>query len=162
MQDRFTRFTLGISRLNKQINKLKVEGMQPLGLKAAHAMCIHQLACEDRLSFPQLCERCDLDPALISRTLKELCASGHAVKDGSPGKYNARYSLTPSGRQVAGYIGDVVYRVTSGADEGIDPQELNAFYRVLEQLIRNFDRMSGHPQTVLPGAQGPGKGGQQP
>lgn len=143
MRDRFTRFNVGVSRLNKLINRLKLDGMEPLGLKAAHAMCIHQLACEDQLSFPQLCQRCDIDPALISRTLKELCASGHAEKMGQPGKYNAHYSLTDQGREVAGYIGWVVNGVIESADKGISEEELEVFYRVMEKLIANFERMTG-------------------
>lgn len=142
MQDQFTRFNVGVSRLNKLINKLKVTGMQPLGLKAAHVMCIHQLACEPELSFLQLCERCDLDAGLISRTLKELSASGHIIKEGVLGRYDAHYRLTREGQQVAQYIGCVVNRVIDYADEGIAQEELDVFYRVLMRLIENFERMS--------------------
>lgn len=145
MQDQFTRFNVGVSRLNKLINKLKVVGMQPLGLKAAHAMCIHQLSCEPELSFPQLCERCDLDAGLISRTLKELCASGHILKEGLPGRYNAHYRLTEEGQRVAVYIHRVVCSVIRRADEGLTQEELAVFYRVLMRLIENFEEMSQLP-----------------
>lgn len=142
MPDRFTKFNVCVSRLNKLINKLKVTGMQPVGLKAAHAMCIHQLACEAELTFPQLCERCDLDAGLISRTLKELCASGHIQKKGLPGRYNAHYCLTEEGAQVATYIQRVVDEVIERADQGIPPSELEVFYRVLARLIENFEAMT--------------------
>lgn len=149
MQDQFTRFNVGVSRLNKLINKLKVTGMQPLGLKAAHVMCIHQLACEPELSFPQLCERCDLDAGLISRTLKELTISGHIIKDGELGRYDAHYRLTKEGERVAQHIRRVVDSVIAMADDGIAQEELEVFYRVLMRLIANFEEMSKLPPEAF-------------
>lgn len=150
MTDRFTQFTLRISRLHKLIQKLKTNGMSRFGLKAVDTLCLYQLSCHDSLSFSQVAERCDLDPALVSRTLGSLTRSGMVQKEGQPGKYHARYSLTELGRTRTAEIVQLICAVQAKADEGVDPAELEIFYRVLDQLTRNFEALSQNPSGIFP------------
>lgn len=142
MQDNFIQFSMAISRLNKQVQQLKTNGMQALGLKAVHTVCMYQmLERPDGMSFSEVQEACDLDQALVSRILSKLTAIGMVVKEGEPGRYNARYRLTRTGQQVAVRIRDVVAGIQVCADAGIDPEELAVFYKVLNQLQSNLDSL---------------------
>lgn len=142
MQDNFVQFSMAVSRLNKQIQQMKTNGMQLFGLKAVHTVCMYQLLDRpDGMSFSEVQEACDLDQALVSRILSKLTAIGMVLKNGEPGKYNARYHLTRSGEKVALQIRDVVGQIQVRADAGIDPRELEIFYKVLNQLQTNFESL---------------------
>ena len=151
MSQRFTRFTMKLSRLNKLIQKLKADGMSPYGLKAVDTLCIYQLAEHGALSFSEVAEQCDLDPALVSRTLRELVKNGMVDKQGQPGKYNATYCLTPLGAERAAAIRAVITAVQERADEGITTEELAVFYRVLTRLTENFEAMARDPGFLAGG-----------
>lgn len=142
MQDRFTIFTIQISRLHKLIQKLKTDGMGRFGLKAVDTLCLYQLSLHGTLTFSQISEYCDLDAALVSRTLRALVKGGMVEKEGAPGKYHALYSLTESGQELTGKITRIIEHMQIRADEGIDPEELKTFYRVLGQLTTNFEQMA--------------------
>lgn len=147
MTERFTRFTMTISRLNKQIQKLKTDGMGSFGLKAVDTLCLYQLDQEESMSFSQLAQSCQLDQALVSRTLRDLVKIGMVEKDGQPGRYNARYSLTPAGAKRTQEIRQIIQLLQVQADQGICEEDLAVFYRVLEQLSANFEEMvSASPQ----------------
>ena len=129
--DRFLKFTLSLSRMNKKVQAVKTAGMGMVGLKAAHTAA------------------CDLDPALISRTFSELIAAGMVEKQGEPGRYRARYVLTEQGSLQTAKIRQVIGLVQENADKNIAPEDLQTFYRVLEQLLNNFEEMSEHYDTVF-------------
>lgn len=142
MTERFTRFTIRISRLHKLIQKLKTDGMGRFGLKGVDTLCLYQLSRHDSLSFSELAESCDLDPALVSRTLSSLTRAGMVEKDGPPGKYRARYALTTEGAAQTAEIVQLIRAVQEQVDEGLDPAELETFYRVLDRLTQNFERLA--------------------
>ena len=95
------------------------------------------------------CQRCDLDPAMISRVLADLVRSGLVQKCGAPGKYNAIYRLTEAGRDRAVRVRAVVADVSRRADEGIDPGELAIFYKVLAQLTENLEAVEADPTAAF-------------
>ena len=100
--DRFLKFTLSLSRINKKVQAVKTAGMGMVGLKAAHTAVLYALSGHSEgLQFAEVAAACDLDPALISRTFSELIAAGMVEKQGEPGRYRARYVLTgqPADRQ---------------------------------------------------------------
>ena len=111
-----------------------------------HAGEIERLS---RCARPELTERCDLDPAMISRVLADLVRSGLVQKCGAPGKYNAIYRLTDAGRDRAVRVRAVVADVSRRADEGIDPGELAIFYKVLAQLTENLEAVEADPTAAF-------------
>ena len=71
--DRFLKFTLSLSRMNKKVQAVKTAGMGMVGLKAAHTAVLYALSGHSEgLQFAEVAAACDLDPALISRTFSEL------------------------------------------------------------------------------------------
>lgn len=150
MDDRFLRFTLSVSRMNKKIQAVKTAGMGKVGLKAAHTTVLYILARHpEGLRFSEVAERCDLDSALISRTFSELINAGMVHKEGAAGRYNASYFLTEAGRQQTGRIVQVIEMVQEQADRGIDLEELRVFYKVLDQLLENFEAMETDYDTMF-------------
>ena len=144
MRERFAIFTIQISRLQKLVQKLKTDGMSRFGLKGVDALCLYQLAQQGTMTFAELSEQCDLDPALISRTMAGLSRKGIVRKDG--GKYKGRYSLTPEGAALASQISGIISRIQTQADQGISEEDLLIFYRVLGRLTENLERLNNTPE----------------
>lgn len=81
MQDRFIRLSVSLARLQKVIQRIKTSGMGRIALKAGHTLVLCQLAAApEGWHFSDLTERCDLDPAMISRVLADLVRSGLVEK----------------------------------------------------------------------------------
>lgn len=142
MDERFARFTMTLSRMNRNIQKMKTDGMGQFGLKAVDTLCLYQLAEGGELTFSQVAECCDLDPALVSRTLGGLVKNGMVEKSGLPGKYNATYRLTDLGVERWSRIYPMITEIQRRADQGVDPEDLVIFYRVLDRLNANFEEMN--------------------
>lgn len=143
MTERFERFTMSLSKLNKYIQKLKADGMRQFGLKGVDTLCLLQLSTHLEMKFSQVTERCQMDAALVSRTLKGLVQQGMVERSGQPGKYNATYRLTMEGEQTWAQIQGMILDIQKDVDQGIDPAELEVFYRVLNQLTANFAALAG-------------------
>ena len=137
MNDRFIRLSVSLSRLQKVIQRIKTDGMNRIELKAGHTLVLCQLdAAPDGYRFSELTERCDLDPAMISRVLADLVRSGLVQKCGAPGDRAVR-------------VRAVVADVSRRADEGIDPGELAIFYKVLAQLTENLEAVEADPTAAF-------------
>ena len=145
MTERFPTFTIKISRLHKLIQKLKTDGMGRFGLKGVDTLCLYQLGLHGSMTFAEIAEHCDLDAALVSRTLRDLTRNNMVAKEG--GKYKARYSLTPEGQALTRQVGAIIHRIQAQADQGIAPEDLVTFYRVLGQLTQNFEHMAQDATT---------------
>lgn len=151
MEERFINFTLSIAKLNKQIQKLKTDGMKLFGLKGVHTLCVYQLLTRpDGMTSTEIAACCDLDAALVSRTLSHLLKNDFVLKDGAPGKYLARYRLTPKGTAVASEVRSIINGVQDFVDVGITAQELEIFYSVLAKLEHNFETLVERPSLALP------------
>ena len=136
-----------LSRLNKNIQKLKTDGMGQFGLKGVDTLCLYQMGGRGELTFSEIGQLCQLDGALVSRTLRGLVKSGMVEKLGLPGKYNATYRLTGAGTETAARIRLIVTDIQSKADRGISREDLDTFYRVLDRLTANFDAMVTEEQN---------------
>ena len=151
MHDRFVKFTISISKLNKLINKVKSEGMKgKFDLKGVHTLCLYQLMSNDNgMTSTEIAKSCDLDPALVSRTLSELCQKELIEKVGKVGKYHARYCLTQRGAQISAEMKQITQSVQLFVDQGITKEELDIFYSVMEKLSCNFEFLSNHLSYVF-------------
>ena len=70
-------------------------------------------------------------------------------KEGAAGRYNASYFLTEEGKEQTERIVEVIQTLLEHADEGINPKELVVFYKVLDQLLKNFEAMETDYDTVF-------------
>lgn len=143
MENHYLQFTLALSRINKAIQKLRLERMRDFDLKGAHTLCIYQLGQNPQgLTSTELAGCCDFDRGLASRTLKDLAKENIILKNGDEGKYGALYTLTPRGEEIYQNILVTITDVQKSVDQGIFEDELEVFYRVLHKLQKNFDKLT--------------------
>ncbi len=150
MDDRFLKFTLSVSRMNKKIQAIKTAGMGKLGLKAAHTTVLYiQGRQPSGQRFTLFGAPIFFVQGDLSATFSVQIKAGMVRKEGAEGRYNARYFLTEEGREQTERIVEVIQTLLRHADEGIDPKELVIFYKVLGQLLKNFEEMETDYETVF-------------
>ena len=153
MNKRFMRFTLSMSRINKMIQKLKLDGMKSFELKGSHTLCIYGLLEHPSgMTSAQIAKYCEFDPGLASRTQKELIQLDIISKTGEPGKYGSIYFLTEKGIKIAREIEKTVTRMQEFVDSDISDEELAIFYHVLDKLEMNFVKLVESSDKFLPNA----------
>lgn len=133
---RFDKFTLLIDGIHKSINKLKLERVSSLGIKAVHVPWLYQLyRHENGMTAAEIASVSMVDRSLVSREIEHLMAEGLIAST------DRRYTLTDRGRELTFEILDIMLEVQNTVDDGISKDELAAFYRTLEKLNDNFCRL---------------------
>lgn len=145
-KERFERFDTCINAIAKRIRQLKTLFSGQLGVKGVHTFWLYiLLSAPEGLTAAEIAARCQVNPSLISREIEELEKKGllRPSEEDAPArrKYNARYTLTEEGADVAHAIQDIAMQVQDKADLGISPEELNSFYVTLEKLVHNFENI---------------------
>lgn len=150
MDDRFLQFSISLSRLNKRVQALKTDAMGHIGLKGVHTILLYTLTQNPGgVRFAELCTKCDLDRAIVSRTLTELCGRELVAKQGEPGRYNASYVLTDTGAALAEQMVGAINRATAGAAAGISDRDLATFYKVLAKFQHNLANLQQAPAELF-------------
>ena len=133
MIERFEQLTLGVSRIYKNIQKIKKQSMESFGLKSTHVMCLHYLSLyPDGLSAAELCRKCEENKAGISRILTDLEHRSLIQYLPSSGgkKYRSRAVLQ---------INQRILQAVEAASQGISDSQRAVFYRVLLQIGENLE-----------------------
>lgn len=142
MIDRFQAFVAGITTCYRHIQKIKSMEMTELGLKGTHVMCIFFLHLNpEGLTATQLCRLCAEDKAAISRTIATLQGKGYIISGEK--KYRAIIRLTDEGREIAAKVEGLIGQWVNFGGLGLDEDERNTFYRVLEKIAGNLERGIG-------------------
>lgn len=155
-QVRFEKFTLLIDGIHKSIHNLKITIAPHLGVKGVHVLWVWELLKNpDGLTAAELAMRSMVNRSLVSREIEALTEGGYVVLalDGG-NKYNGKLRLTDKGRKLAESIGGEVMRIQNAVDEGIDKEELDAFYKTLEKLNSNFKKYNAENKEKNYGKQG--------
>lgn len=141
MINRFENFAAYIAQANKYILKIKSQGMERFGLKAAHLMCVYYLGKhEEGLTAGELAEYCMEDKAAISKSLSELKSKEFVITDNEDGKkvYRSKYFLSPKGKSAFCEIKDTILHITELVAEGLSMEEGAILYRSLERVVNNL------------------------
>ena len=141
MINRFENFAAYIAQANKYILKIKSQGMERFGLKAAHLMCVYYLGKhEEGLTAGELAEYCMEDKAAISKSLSELKSKEFVMTDNGDGKkvYRSKYFLSPKGKSAFCEIKDTILHITELVAEGLSMEEGAILYRSLERVVNNL------------------------
>lgn len=77
MKDRYETFTVLITKISRNIRKIKNQGMADYNLRSLHISCLYYLYSSEGITATDLCERCDEDKATISRSLGYLERGGY-------------------------------------------------------------------------------------
>lgn len=142
MIQRFENLTNGVSRIYKDIQKIKKQETDSLGLKGTHVMCLYYLNSHpEGLTAADLCELCKEDKAGISRILSDLEQRSLICYTYSQDqkKYRAKACLTDTGKQQAREVTNRILHAVMEGSKGITEKEREIFYRVLFQIADNLD-----------------------
>ena len=145
MSEGFLKMMNHVAILDRQIRKGKVLGCQGSSCKSSWIVFLHLLGKNDQgLNFADWCELSTHDAGLASRVLKEMRENGLVAKDEKHGKYKTLYTLTDQGKELAAEAGERIRIAEQAASAGIDPQDLQTFYKVAVQLASNIETLPEH------------------
>lgn len=146
MTDRYETFTVLISKISRNIRKIKNQEMADYDLRSPHISCLYYLYLSDGLTATELCEKCEEDKATISRSLKYLENNGFLTCDSQTTKrYKSPLILTEKGKAVGKRIADKIEFVFDEIGTGLTEEERISFYRSLNIISDGLEAMSSHP-----------------
>ena len=144
MINRFARFSLAISEIDRCWHKLAAEEMAQYDLNSAHAFYLTTL-----IQYPQgvtaakLSELCCKNKADVSRMISILEKKGLVRRETVGGKlYRAKLLLTEAGRQAAAHVQSRAALAVELAGSGMTDADRETFYRCLEQITANLQTLS--------------------
>lgn len=143
MIPRFYQFTLLIEGIHKYICKLKFDTAPYLGVKSVHIFWIYELYTHpEGLIAAELAANSMISRSLISREIDRLLEDGYiSMSETGHGKrknYNARITLTESGKALAKMILEEAMQIQRRASQGISDEELAVFYVTLRKFHDNI------------------------
>lgn len=143
MIQRFEKFTTGITRIYKSIQKIKKYKMSALGLKGTHVMCLHYLSRHpEGLTAARLCQLCSEDKAGISRILADLEQKNliRYEQEENRKKYRAKALLTKDGLNESRKLTKLILRAVEVGGKGLSEKELEIFYHALSLIADNLEQ----------------------
>ena len=151
MLNRFARFSLAISEIDRCWHKLAAEEMAKYELNSPHAVYLTTLYnFEEGVTAAKLGELCCKNKADVSRMVAILEKKGLVRKEAIGGNlYRAKLLLTEEGKQAAEHVQQRAAVAVELAGSGMSEEEREVFYRCLELITTNLQTLSkeGLPQT---------------
>ncbi len=142
MKERFETFTVLITKISRNIRKIKSQELSDYGLKNAHGSCLYYLYTSNGLTATELCERCEEDKATISRALDYLEREGYITCELKGAKrYKAPLLLTEKGKNIGRRIADKISAVLDEIGESLSEEERIEFYRSLAVISEDIERV---------------------
>ena len=150
MLNRFARFSLAISEIDRCCHKLAAEEMANYGLNSSHVVYLTTLyKFEEGITAAKLGELCCKDKADVSRMVNILGRKGLVRKKAIGGNlYRAKLLLTEAGKRVAEHVQQRTVLAVERAGSGLSEKEREVFYHCLERITANLQALSneGLPQ----------------
>ena len=140
MESRYELFSLAISSLYHDIQKIERVEMAKFGLKGPHAQCLLAMRrYPEGITAVRLCEICEKDKAAISRTVAELEQTGMILRQERNGnRYRANLILSPQGIKAAGAVCEKARMAVEQAGNGLDDEKRAIFYQALGLIAGNL------------------------
>lgn len=141
--DRFSKFTILINRIVRNVYKIKAEEMSRFGLKGTHVSCLYYLyRAEKPLTASELTSACDEDKAAISRAVDYLTKEGFVTCEGAAlKKYKSPVLLTEKGVEVSKAVAARVDSIIAVASEGLSDGDREIFYKGLDLISGNLQKI---------------------
>ena len=141
MEERFELFTALMTKISRNIKKIKNLEVEEYGLRSPHVSCLYYLYIADGLTATELCERCEEDKATISRSLDYLEANGYITREPKSAKrYKSPLYLTPEGREIGRKVSEKISRVLNEVSAAMTEEERIAFYRSLMLISDSLEQ----------------------
>ena len=145
MLNRFAKFSLSISEIDRCWHKLAAEEMAKYELNSPHAVYLNTLynAGPEGITAAQLGELCSKNKADVSRMVAILEKKGLVRKVAVGGNlYRAKLVLTQEGLQAAQHVRERAALAVELAGSGLSQEEREVFYKALEQITVNLQKLS--------------------
>ena len=138
MQEQFKIFTGLIASINRNIRKVKTEIMAEHNLKCPHVSPLYYLYTEKELTLKQLCQKCNEDKGVMSRSVKSLEGEGLVDTNFINKKYKNKLRLTESGKEVGKEISEKINCAIIDATKGLTDEDKECIYRSLTLINKNL------------------------
>ena len=144
MLNRFARFSLAISEIDRCWHKLAAEAMVEYGLNSPHAVYLTTLYnFPEGITAAKLGELCCKNKADVSRMIGILEKKSLVRKEAVGGNlYRAKLLLTDEGKRAAEYVQGRAALAVELAGSGMTDEEREVFYRCLELITTNLQTLS--------------------
>lgn len=140
MEDRFERFSVGMSEISRYWHKLTGDEMEKYGLKGTHSIYLLTMyRFPEGLTAPRLCELCVKDKADVSRMMSLMEKKGLVRKE-SVGKtlYGGVFKLTEEGQEAARHVSERARIAVEIAGKDLTEENRQIFYEALDRIVENL------------------------
>ena len=141
MKGRFENFTVLISRIHRYIKKIKTTEMKEFNLKGPHVSCIYYIHKNGALTPKELCEICQEDKALVSRSLETLEKKGFLQENKVKNRYRQRISLSEKGKMIAKKLAQKIDSILHFASKGLTEEKRIIMYEGLTLIDNNLENI---------------------
>ena len=143
MEQRFETFTVLITKINRNIRKIKNREMAEYNLKGPHISCLYFIYLSGGLTATELCERCEEDKATVSRSLDFLEKNGYVFcRDQTKKRYKSLIELTSKGLEAAGKIAAKINSILETVSGQMSEGDRVIFYRFLTAVSDNIEKIA--------------------
>lgn len=144
MLNRFARFSLAISEIDRCWHKLAADEMAKYELNSPHAVYLTTLYdYPEGITAAKLGELCCKNKADVSRMVRIMERKGLVRKVAiGVNLYRAKLLLTEKGRQAAEHVKQRAAVAVELAGAGMTDEEREVFYRCLERITANLQALS--------------------
>ena len=140
MNERFETFTVLISKINRNIRKIKNQEMANYNLRNPHISCLYYLYLSGSLTATDLCEKCEEDKATISRSLEYLEKKGYIFCESNKTKrYKSLFSLSEKGEAAGKKIAEKIDIVLNEISEKLTEEDRIKLYKSLTIISDRLD-----------------------
>ena len=144
MEERYKVFTGLITKISRDIRKIKTEEMQEFGLSNMHVSCLYYLYKEKSLTAKELIDISLEDKAALSRALSHLEEKGYIKCDSElKNRYTSAFELTDQGLMVAEKIAIKIDKILDFVGDGVSDKERKNMYECLMKISENLDKYCG-------------------
>lgn len=141
MQERFQLFTVLITKLCRNIKRIKTAEMEEFDLKSPHVTCLHYIYDYGGQTLKQLCDISEEDKASVSRSVDYLEQVGLVVHTAEK-KYKNPIELTEKGKEIGKTVSRKIDEILELAGAGITDEERAVMYRCLKTISDNLEKIS--------------------
>lgn len=130
-----------MTKINRNIKRIKNREMREYGLKSPHVSCLYFLFLFGELTASELCEKCEEDKATVSRSLGFLEQKGFVrCREQGKKRYNSPMELTEKGSEAAKKIADKIDSVVENVGGDLSEGEREVFYRFLNKVSDKLEK----------------------
>ena len=140
MISKYEHFSLSVSCIYHDIQRIERTEMEKFGLKGPHAQTLLVMRRHPQgITSVQLCEICEKDKAAVSRSVAELEEKGMVIRNQVNGStYRAKLTLTEQGIAAADAVSKRARQAVEQAGVGLSDDKRQVFYEVMALIAGNL------------------------